>query len=184
MPPRGKQMFHTFKEAANAGPFDEYPMLPPGVDPQLHLSRNDRPQPFHLICGKDCVLVQMSGRAKVHFAEGPVRYHSVQPGDFVYVPAGMPHRVLPEDEGVQYRYKAAEAGLEGAAWYCGTCEAELHRHVWDTAETVIQRGYIEACAAFNASDDARTCGSCGATHDKVAFDTARWQSIADEFAGA
>jgi 3-hydroxyanthranilate 3,4-dioxygenase len=183
MPPRGKQMFHTFKEAAKAGPYDEYPMLPPGVDPQLHLSRNDRPQPFHLICGKDCVLVQMSGRAKVRFAGGPVRYHTAVPGDFIYVPAGMPHRILPDGEGVQYRYKAAEAGLEGVAWYCRSCGTEVHRQVWDTAQTFAQRGYVEACGAFNGSDHTRRCGGCGAVHDKVDFDTSRWQRIADEFSG-
>ncbi|MDH3235214.1 MAG: AraC family ligand binding domain-containing protein [Alphaproteobacteria bacterium] len=184
MAPRGKQMFHTFKEAAKAGPHDEYPMLPPGVDPQLHLSRNDRPQPFHLICGKDCVLVQMSGRAKVHFAEGPVRYHTATPGDFIYVPAGTPHRVVPEEEGVQYRYKAADAGLEGVAWYCGTCGAEVHRHVWDTEKTVPQRGYAEACDDFNGSDHRRTCGTCNTVHDKVEFDTARWREIAEEYSAA
>src|SRR5262252_2071864 len=56
-----------FQEAKAAGPYDEYPVLPPDIDPQLHLSRNDRPQPFFLICEHDCVLTQMSGRATVLF---------------------------------------------------------------------------------------------------------------------
>jgi len=54
-----------FQEAKAAGSYDEYPVLPPDIDPQLHLSRNHRPQPFFLVCEHDCVLTQMSGRATV-----------------------------------------------------------------------------------------------------------------------
>ncbi len=173
----GKQMFHTFKEAYNAGAHDELPMLPPGVDPQLHLGRHDSAQPFHLICEKDCVLLMMSGTAKVHFAEGPVRYHKAAAGDFIYVPARMPHRVVPDEECVQYRYKAEHAGLEGVAWYCEACGVELHRHVWDTTVTPPQQSYAEACEAFDASDDLRQC-DCGALHPATGFNTARWREIA------
>ena len=44
-----------FDEAAKRGPYDEFPMFPPGIDPQIHVSRNNRPQPFHLICEHDTV---------------------------------------------------------------------------------------------------------------------------------
>lgn len=180
MSTRGKQMFNTFKEASNIGPYDEYPMLPPGVDPQLHMSRNTEPQPFFLICEKDCVLILMSGKAKIHFASGPVRYHTTVAGDFVYVPAGMPHRIIPETECTQYRYKAEIAGLEGVAWYCEDCGNEVHREIWDTSEKAPQRGYIDACDAFNASEDLRSCQSCSAHQPQVDFDTTRWQEIASE----
>lgn len=174
----GKQMFHTFKEAAEAGPYDEMPMLPRGVDPQLHLSRNDRPQPFHLVCEKDCVLVLMSGRAKVHFADGPVRYHNTVPGDFVYVPAGMAHRIVPEELCVQYRYKAAAAGLEGAAFLCGNCGRELYRPVWDTAAILSQAAYADACETFDGDAQLRRCDACGEANEPVGFDTSRWRQIA------
>lgn len=177
----GKQMFHTFKESAKAGPHDEMPMLPAGVDPQLHLSRHDSPQPFHLICEKDCVLVLMSGVANVHFAEGPVRYFKAVPGDFIYVPARMPHRVLPIEPCVQYRYKAEHAGLEGVAWYCGSCGEEVHREVWDTAVTPPQQGYADACEAFDRSDASRRC-ACGAVHPATGFNTGRWREIAEGMA--
>ena len=35
----------SFRAAAGAGNYDELPMLPKDVDLQVHLSRNDRPQP-------------------------------------------------------------------------------------------------------------------------------------------
>ena len=50
---RQKRQYLTAREAPEAGPYDEFPTFPPGIDPQLCLSRNDRPQPFYLICGKD-----------------------------------------------------------------------------------------------------------------------------------
>ena len=113
--------FKTFAAAKESGPYDEYPMFPPNTDPQICLSRNDRPQPFFLVCEQDSVLVQMAGEGRVCFPEGPIRFHPLEPGDFVYVPGGTPHRILPETECVQYRFKAEHAGLEGVAWYCEGC---------------------------------------------------------------
>lgn len=43
-----KRMLQVFKEARHAGPYDEFPVLLEEIDPQLFLSRNDRPQPFFL----------------------------------------------------------------------------------------------------------------------------------------
>ena len=180
----GKMMFMTFKEAEGAGPYDEYPMLAANVDPQLHLSRNDRAQPFHLICEKDCVLVQMSGRGRVRFADGGVRYFQLDAGDFVYVPAGMPHRIEPETMSVQYRYKASAAGLEAVAWFCEICGGALWRHTFDTAQVVPQRAYVEACAAFNRDGAKRRCGRCGTVHAEVEFPAERWRQIADELGAA
>jgi 3-hydroxyanthranilate 3,4-dioxygenase len=177
---RGKMMFMTFKEAAGARAYDEYPMLPPHVDPQLHLSRNDRPQPFYLVCEKDSVLVQMSGQGRVRFAEGSVRYFSLQPGDFIYVPAGMPHRLEPETASVYYRYKASRPGLEAVAWYCEACNRPLWRYTFDTATTIPQRAYADACTAFNTDIKRRICGGCGREHVPVDFPEARWREIAAE----
>ena len=43
------------------------PMLPDDKQVQVHLSKNDRPQPLLLICGKYTLLSLMSGAAKVEF---------------------------------------------------------------------------------------------------------------------
>jgi 3-hydroxyanthranilate 3,4-dioxygenase len=172
--------FKTFDEAAKAGPYDEYPMFPPGTDPQICLSRNARPQPFYLICSQDCVLVQMSGEGRVEFKQAPVLRHALEPGDFVYVPAGTPHRIVPESESIQYRFKAEHAGLEGVAWYCEACGAEIRRDEWDTAEVLPQEAYLRLCQEWNASAARRTCARCGAVHPLVEISGNRWAEIAAE----
>ncbi len=173
-----KRMVRIFETAREAGPYDEFPVLLPGIDPQLHLSRNRDPQPFYLICEQDTVLVQMSGEAAVHFKEGPVLYHTMEPGDFVYVPGGTPHRIVPRTESIQVRYKAERPGLEGVAWYCETCGDEVWREEWDTAEELPQEGYWRACEAFNGDVGLRRCGGCGAEHAPVDLTGVRWPEIA------
>jgi len=175
-----KNHFLAFDEAAKHGPYDEYPMLPAGIDPQIHLSRNDRPQPFHLICEHDTVLVTMSGSGRVEFAEGPVRYHTLAPGDFVYVPAGTAHRILPEEECVHLRYKPECPGLEAIAWYCDNCGTEMTRETWDTAVEVSQQAYDRICRAHNVDAASRICGDCGAQHPEIDMSPYSWDKIAAE----
>lgn len=172
--------FKTFVEAKKAGPYDEYPMFPPGTDPQICLSRNDKAQPFYLVCEQDTVLVQMSGEGRVLFKEAPARFHKVEPGDFVYVPGGTPHRIVPESESVQYRFKAEHAGLEGVAWYCEACGEEIRRDEWDTEKELSQEAYLRLCEQFNASEKHRSCPSCGAVHPVVDIGGNRWAEIARE----
>ena len=175
-----KPRFAAFDEAAKRGPYDEYPMLPAGVDPQICLSRNDRPQPFFLICEHDTVLVNMSGEGRVEFPDGPVRFHPVVPGDFVYVPSGTPHRMVPEGECVQLRYKAEHPGLEAVTWYCDSCGAELARDIWDTEVEIPQEGYLRACREFNADGERRTCSSCGRTHEAIDLSPYGWEEVGAE----
>jgi 3-hydroxyanthranilate 3,4-dioxygenase len=175
-------MFYTFKEAATAGPYDEAPMLPPGVDPQLHLSRNTHLQPFWLILEKDSLIVQMSGAARVEMRDGPVLWEDLVPGDYLYVPAGTPHRIDPQAPSVMYRYKAERAGLEAVAWYCEECRSLLYRRVWDTALEVAQSGYLHSCEIFNTHPEHRTCEGCGTVHPEVKLEGYRWAQIAGELA--
>jgi 3-hydroxyanthranilate 3,4-dioxygenase len=173
-----KRMVRLFEAAREAGPYDEFPVLLPGIDPQLHLSRNARPQPFFLICEQDTVLVQMSGEATVEFKDAPVLYHTAEPGDFVYVPGGTPHRIVPTTESIHVRYKAARPGLEGVAWYCPACGAELWREEWHVADELPQAAYWRACQQFNAAPDLRRCAQCGAEHAPVDLTGIRWPEIA------
>ena len=175
-----KDRFAIFNEAGKRGPYDEYPMFPPGVDPQIHLSRNDRAQPFYLMCEQDTLLVTMSGTGRVEYPEGPVRYHTLTAGDFVYVPGGTPHRIVPEGESVHLRYRPEVPGLEGVVWFCEGCGAELSRDVWDTGDELPQEGYARACDAFNADDNARTCAGCGTQHPAIDLSPYDWREVAAE----
>jgi 3-hydroxyanthranilate 3,4-dioxygenase len=177
-----EHLVFSFKEATKAGNYDERPMLPDDVDLQVHLSRNSQPQPFWLICEHDTVITTLSGEGAIEFKDAPVLRHSYETGDFVYVPAGTPTRILPKKRSVQYRYKAREAGLEGVAWYCEKCGRQLFRQVWDTAEKLSQIAYQEITEKFNASPNRRKCKSCGKKHPKVDTTGFSWKKLAKELA--
>jgi mannose-6-phosphate isomerase-like protein (cupin superfamily) len=176
-----RRMLHTFKTAQDIGNYEDVPVLPAKVDPQLYMSRNTVPQPFHLICGKDTVVVQMAGTAEMYLKDSSVNRFAMTVGDHVYVPAGTPHRIVPSEESVQLRYKARSAGLEGLAWYCPGCDRELHRCEWDTAETISQGVYYDACLAFNNDETLRRCSGCGAQHPRIDMEPfTAWKPLAEQ----
>lgn len=176
---RRKNAFNLFREGAKLASFDEFPLLRPEIDPQLHLSRNEVDQPFHLICQKDTVIALASGAARVLFSAGSVRYFDLECGDFAYVPGGVAHRVLTQQPGILLRYKASDPGLEAAAWYCEKCGAELDRHVWDVSRQLPQLGYQFACERFNREIRRRTCISCDAVHASIDLGPFRWSAVAE-----
>ncbi|HLI21489.1 MAG TPA: hypothetical protein VKV32_10255, partial [Stellaceae bacterium] len=145
---RRKNRFETYKEAASRGNYDEFPMFELGIDPQLHLSRNSVAQPFFLVCEQDCVIAQMSGKTRIEFRNSPANYFDLALGDFVYVPGGTPHRLVPQEESIHLRYKAAKPGLEAAAFYKGA--DEIARITWDCENELPQEGYLRACRTFNS----------------------------------
>ena len=175
-----RPQYDTLAQIDRRGPFDEYPVFPPGKDPQLCLSRNVGTQPFHLICEHDTILAQLSGTGRVSFRDGEVRYFDMKPGDFVYVPAGFASRYTAETPSIQYRYKPEKPGLEAVAWTCPSCAAELHRETWDTARELPQEGYLRATARFNGDAALRTCKACGAVHPPVDASASKWAEIAAE----
>jgi len=155
-----RRMLHPFK--TELGEYEDAAVLPVDTDPQLYLSRNRRPQPFHLICSKDNVLSLISGGAHVHLRDSSVNRFRMDVGDHVYIPAGTPHRIVPVAEGVLLRFQPQDAGLQGAAWYCDGCDGELRRYEWEHEhETPAVEYYAAACARFSADEAARTCGKCG-----------------------
>lgn len=175
---RRKNKFNSVKEAERLESFDEFPMLRPEIDPQLHMSRNSVNQPFWLRCAKDSVVAQLIGGSRIEFLDGPTRWFDTGPGDFVYVPAGRAHRVLTVREGIVLRYKAREIGGETVLWFCGSCGTELHRH--EIAEGgPVQQGYAEACDAFKSSDQARTCAQCETEHAQIDLTPFRWREVAE-----
>lgn len=176
-----RRMLHTFKAAQEVGNYEEVPVLPINVDPQLYLSRNSVPQPFYLICSKDTVVVQLAGTAAMHLKDSSVNRFTMNVGDHVYIPAGTPHRILPSEESIQIRYKPRSAGLEGIAWYCPGCDRELYRLEWDTAETISQDAYHDGCLEFNSTDGLRRCSGCGALHPHIDVEPfGAWKPLAEQ----
>jgi 3-hydroxyanthranilate 3,4-dioxygenase len=177
-----KKTFQVWREAAKVGAYAEMPMLPDDKQVQVHLSKNDRPQPFYLICGKDSLLSLVSGAATVEFKSTAVDHFALKPGSFVYVPAGAPHRIVPSEPSVMMRYKQMNAGLEGVAWYCDNCGAEIYREVWDTAATLPQAKYEEVSSRFVADSSLRTCRQCGSSQPAPDLAGLRWSEVAREIA--
>lgn len=174
---RRKNRFNFLKEAESLESFDEFPMLRPDVDPQLHVSRNTVDQPFFLRCNKDSVIAQPLGASRIEFVDGPARYFDAEPGDYVYVPAGYAHRVLTVRDGVVLRYKARDHGGETVIWYCEGCAEPLANH--EIAEDQpVQAGYADACEAFNADASLRRCRACGVDHPAVDLAPFRWREVA------
>ena len=73
-----------------------------------------------------------------------------------------PQRPDPQSYGIVVEYARSEGELDGFEWYCPNCFELLHR-------VVVQLGDIDKDLpglfdAFYSSEDARTCGNCGAVH--------------------
>lgn len=173
---------HLLAQGAELGPYDEMPLIPAHIDPQITLSRNDRPQPSHLIFERDSLLATMSGRGHLELRTATVHRLDLLPGDYVYVPARTPHRIVPHEPMIQFRYKAHPPGLEATAWYCDSCGAELWRHEFDAGTEIPQAAWWSALESFNADDARRTCDGCGMVAPLVSTDGLRWSAMAEAIA--
>lgn len=178
LPLKRGRTFQIFKELPKLSAYDEFPLTAPSIDPQLHVSFNDVDQPFFLVCAKDCVLVQLTGKGRVLLRDTSVREFRTKPGTFVYIPAGAAHRIVVEEPGAWLRYKAEAAGLEGVEWVCDDCGTQLYREVFDTADVLPQTGWLTACQHLNARPELRDCESCGLTHAEIDLSPFRWSAIA------
>lgn len=176
--PNRRNNLMLFREASKFRAYDEFPVLRPEVDPQLLVSRNDHVQPFFLTMEKDCVLVSAAGEATLVLKRDDVKRHDLVAGDFVYLPGGTPHRLIPNGTSLTLRYKARDAGLEAVSWYCDSCDTQLDEFVWDTADLLAQEGYEKGALRFNADQDRRLCKSCGVVAAPIDMGPYRWAEIA------
>jgi hypothetical protein len=175
---------NVFDLAREIGPWEERPVAPPFADPQVTMSRSAGPQPFFLICAKDTVVLQMTGDADAELRYSGTRRTRLEVGDMIYVPAGTPCRIEPREESVHLRFKAINPGLEGVAWFCPSCDAEVWRYEFNTELQPVQQGYLDGCREFNVDPARRTCGACQTVHPAVDLDGYRWAEIAEELRAA
>jgi len=177
VPLERKKTLNVFKDAAEAwGSYDDYPVGALGTDPMPHLSRNRVAQPFFLVSEADQVLIQMTGVGEIAFAESAITRMPIEPGDTVYIPAGVPSRIFPSGENLQIRLKAEPPVREAVAWYCERCGALVRGE--ELAAGIPQERYWEAVQAFNADEGARRCPGCGEVHPPVDLEDIAWPSVA------
>jgi 3-hydroxyanthranilate 3,4-dioxygenase len=74
------------------------------------------------------------------------------------------------------------AGLEGVAWYCDGCDAEIYREVWDTGAALSQTKYDEISSHFAADASLRTCRHCGWIHPAPDLEGFHWAEVARDIA--
>lgn len=169
----------VFDLAREVGPWDERPVAPSFADPQVHMSRSSGTQPFFLICAKDTVVLQIVGTAGADLRYTGVRHTRLEMGDILYVPAGTPCRLEPYEESIFLRFKATNPGLEGVAWFCPSCDAEVWRYEFDAGSQPVQQGYLDGCEAFNSETERRTCGACETVHPTVDITGYDWAQVAE-----
>jgi hypothetical protein len=173
-----KKTSNVFKEAQRTwGSFDDFPIGQLGLDPMPHLSRSSTPQPFFLVTELDEVLIQMAGTAEIQFRELDTASMCLVPGDTVYLPAGVPSRIVPQGEVVQIRLKGQPPLREAIAWYCECCGELVHAH--EFSDPIPQRQYWQTVTAFNADAALRTCGACGAVHPAVDLGDIAWPQVVE-----
>ncbi|MDP4505298.1 cupin domain-containing protein [Nonomuraea turcica] len=165
---------NVFDLAGEIGPWDETLVAPPFADPQVYMSRGSSPQPFFLICEKDTLLMQCTGIADVELRYTNMRHTRLEVGDILYIPAGTPCRIEPQEEAIHLRFKAITPGLEGVAWFCPSCDAEVWRHEFHAGALPVQQGYLDGCRAFNAEVGRRICDSCRTVHPQVDITGYSW----------
>lgn len=174
-----KKMHNLFDTAQEAwGSFDDFPALPPGSDPMPHISRNTVSQPFYLVSDRDQTLINLVGEGEVWFqGERPERMQVVA-NDCIYIPAGVPCRIITRTPSLQIRFKAEAPAREAVAWYCDACGELLHWRSIDTSVEIPQAVYWEATQAFNQDEGTRTCPACGAVHERVELGDIAWPQVA------
>lgn len=175
-----KRMLQLFDAGPELwGSFDDFPALPVGTDPMPHLSRNTISQPFYLVSDQDQTLINLSGEGEVWFQGERRERFSLVAGDSVYLPAGIPSRVITHTPNLQVRFKAETPGREATVWYCANCESVVHWQAVDTSSQIPQQAYWDATQTFNSDAAARTCAACTTVHPPVDLGDIAWPTVAE-----
>ncbi len=62
-------------------------------------------------------------------------------GDCVYLPAGVPSRILTQTPSLQVRFNAATPGREAVAWYFADCRGVVYWHAIEARVEIPQEEY-------------------------------------------
>jgi 3-hydroxyanthranilate 3,4-dioxygenase len=111
---------------------------------------------------------QIEGSMTLRVREGedqPPRDIVIGEGEVFLLPGHVrhsPQRPDPDSIGLVVEYNRPEGSVDGFEWFCGNCNALLHR-------VEVQLGSIvddlpPLFEAFYADDEARTCERCGTYH--------------------
>ena len=173
-----KKMVQAFEAAHDCGPYDELPVLRADRDPQLHLSRNDRPQPFFLICSSDTLLAQLAGTRPSTSSTRRFSITGSSPATSCTSRRGRRRASVPRRRRCTSATRRCTRGSKGSRGSATRARQEVHREEFDTAEELSQDGYWRACTTFNADVELRRCPECGEEHERVDLTGIRWPEVA------
>ena len=82
-------------------------------------------------------------------------------GELFVVPAGIPHSPLrPAGTwGLVVEIRRRPGDTEAVEWYCDRCDTLLERSTMESSQMI--ESLMPLLSAFQASEERRTCGSCG-----------------------
>jgi hypothetical protein len=170
--------FNVLAVGLEARSCDEWPLVPDGVEPQVDISRNTVPEPFFHVFDHDTVIVGMAGSGRVDLHDTNVLWEPIQPGDFVYIPAGAPSRIVPDDALLTIRFTGDARARQTCAWFCEQCGVEQYRFTWDATTARPQNGFIAATGAYAQERAGVGCDRCGAAMPALDLSSFRWAELA------
>lgn len=166
--------------AGEAQSCDEWPITPAGVEPQVEISRAQVREPFFHVFDHDTVIAILAGRGEVELRGRRPWWELLEPGDFVYVPAGVPARLSPVEPLSVLRFTADERHLQACAWFCDDCGTELARFTWDASSAVAQEGFGAAMQHYANELAGQPCARCGALAEPADVSPFRWAELAEQ----
>ncbi len=114
---------------------------------------NESEELFYQLEGEITVKVQENGAA---------REIKIGPGEIFLLPGNIPHSPIRGENTVGLVIERVRKGtdmVDGLMWFCDECNHKLHEYKF-TLEN-IEHDFLSRFRSFYASEDLRTCDSCG-----------------------
>jgi len=146
-PPVGNR--NLYKEAG-----DYVVMIVAGPNARKDYHYNETEELFYQLEGDIVVRIQEDGK--------PVDI-PIKEGEMFLLPAKVPHSPMRSEGSIGLVVELKRTGTEtdGLQWYCDNCNNKLHESYFKL--TNIEKDFLPRFKDYYASDDLRTCSSCGTT---------------------
>lgn len=125
----------------------------------------NRRKDFHLDPG-DEFFHQLEGDMLLRVVEdGRVRDVPIREGEVLLLPANVPHSPQrpPNTVGLVIERVRRAGELDGLAWYCERCDAQLYRELFELTD--IETQFPPVFDRFYSNLAHRTCRACGAVQE-------------------
>ncbi|MFK7784401.1 MAG: 3-hydroxyanthranilate 3,4-dioxygenase [Crocinitomicaceae bacterium] len=128
-------------------------MIVGGPNARKDYHYNESEELFYQLEGEITVKVQEDGQAKEI---------KIGPGEIFLLPGNIPHSPIRGENTVGLVIEKVRKGtdmIDGLMWFCDKCNHKLHEYKFPLND--IEVDFISRFRSFYASEDHRTCDSCG-----------------------